>query len=118
MTSIRGSAKTAARALATVAVSPLLIWSRWSALMIGPDRAVQGTTQALALIPGLPGQYLRRAFLIQALASCHPSATVEFGTTFSKAGASLGENVYIGPMSHIGLALIEPERSSAPASTS
>jgi virginiamycin A acetyltransferase len=109
MPSIRRTAKTAVRALATLAVSPLLVWSRLSALMIGADRAVQGATQALALIPGLPGQYLRRAFLAQALASCHSSATVEFGTTFSKAGASLGENVYIGPMSHIGLALIEPD---------
>jgi acetyltransferase-like isoleucine patch superfamily enzyme len=97
-----------ARGLATLVVAPLLLWSRASARVIGPDRAVQGATQALALVPGLPGQYIRRAFLGRALASCHPSATVEFGTIFSKAGASIGEDAYIGPMSHIGLAQIEP----------
>jgi virginiamycin A acetyltransferase len=107
MPSIRETAKATARGLATLAVAPLLLWSRASARMIGPDRAVQGATQALALVPGLPGQYLRRAFLGRALASFHPSATVEFGTIFSKAGASIGEDAYIGPMSHIGLAQIE-----------
>jgi acetyltransferase-like isoleucine patch superfamily enzyme len=105
---IRETAKAMARGLATLAVAPLLIWSRASARMIGPDRAVQGATQALALVPGLSGQYLRRAFLCRALASCHSSVTVEFGTIFSKAGASIGEDAYIGPMSHIGLAQIEP----------
>jgi virginiamycin A acetyltransferase len=103
---IRETAKTTARVLAMLAVAPLLLCSLASARIIGPDRALHGATQWLALIPGLLGQYLRRAFLGRALASCHPSATVEFGTLFSKAGASIGEGAYIGPMSHIGLAEI------------
>jgi acetyltransferase-like isoleucine patch superfamily enzyme len=76
----------------------------WSAALIGRDRALQNATQGLALLPGLTGQYLRVAFLAHALEYCHPSVTVEFGTCFSKAGARLEENVYIGPMCQIGLA--------------
>lgn len=108
MPAIRDAAKSMARALALLAVVPVLLCFRVSERILGPDRALHGATQTLALVPGLLGQYLRRALLTRTLASCHPSATVEFGTIFSKAGASLGEGVYIGPMSHIGLAQIGP----------
>ena len=103
----KAALKWAARLAATVATTPALLSYRLGSRLLGPDRALQNTTQALALIPGLTGQYLRVAFLRRALADCHPTATVEFGTTFSKVGARLGENVYVGPMCHIGLAHIE-----------
>jgi acetyltransferase-like isoleucine patch superfamily enzyme len=61
------------------------------------------------MIPGLPGRYLRRAFLARVLVECHPTATIAFGTLFSKVGASIGANVYIGPRCHIGLAVIEKD---------
>jgi acetyltransferase-like isoleucine patch superfamily enzyme len=61
----------------------------------------------LALVPGIVGQYLRRAFLTWVLDYCHPSVTVEFGTIFSKAAARLEENVYIGPRCHLGWVFIE-----------
>jgi virginiamycin A acetyltransferase len=77
--------------------------SRW----FGPDRALEGSTQLLALIPGLSGQYLRRAFLTRVLTRCHWSATIEFGTILSKAGAEIDENVYVGPGCVLGLVHIE-----------
>jgi acetyltransferase-like isoleucine patch superfamily enzyme len=107
--------KAAARLTATVLVSPALISFWIGSRLIGRDRALQNTTQALALLPGLTGQYLRRAFLTHTLEHCHPTATIEFGTTFSKAGARLDENVYIGPMCHIGLAHIERDALLAAA---
>ena len=58
-------------------------------------------------MPGVLGQYLRRAFLARAIARCHPSATIEFGTIFSKAGAIIDENVYVGPRCHLGLVHLE-----------
>jgi acetyltransferase-like isoleucine patch superfamily enzyme len=58
-------------------------------------------------VPGIFGQYLRTAFLRCVLAHCAGSATVEFGTIFSQAGARLDDNVYIGPMCHIGLVHLE-----------
>jgi acetyltransferase-like isoleucine patch superfamily enzyme len=104
---MRETAKALARALATLAVLPALIsfWVR--ARLIGRNRALEGSTQALSLIPGLPGQYLRRAFLGRALDFCHPTSTVEFGTLFSQSGARLEEHAYVGPRCHLGLVHVE-----------
>lgn len=107
MPSMRQLAKALAQGVATAVVSPLLLGFWMNSRLVGRDRAVHGATQVLALVPGLTGQYLRRAFLCRALANCHATATIEFGTIFSKAGTILGENVYIGPMSHIGLVHFE-----------
>jgi virginiamycin A acetyltransferase len=98
--------KSAARATATVLAAPAILCFLATSRLIGRDRALQNATQGLSLVPGLVGQYIRRAFLTHALDQCHSSVTVEFGTLFSKAGARLEENVYIGPMCHIGLAHI------------
>ncbi|HYE85591.1 MAG TPA: DapH/DapD/GlmU-related protein, partial [Vicinamibacterales bacterium] len=76
-------------------------------MVMGPDRALEGSTQAWALMPGLAGQYLRRAFLSRTLRSCARSATIEFGTLFSSAAASIGERAYVGPRCHLGWAVIE-----------
>jgi virginiamycin A acetyltransferase len=104
---MRETLKALLRGLATIAVLPALVsfWIR--AAVMGPDRALESSSQALALIPGLIGQYLRRAFLMRVLAECHPDATIEFGVLFSQAGARIGEQVYIGPRCQIGLAHIE-----------
>jgi virginiamycin A acetyltransferase len=98
--------KSAARAVATVLAMPAILGFLASSRVLGRDRALQNASQGLALVPGLVGQYVRRAFLTHALDHCHSTVTVEFGTLFSKAGARLEENVYIGPMCHIGLAHI------------
>lgn len=93
--------------LATVAILPSLAsyWVR--AAVMGRDRALEGSTQALGLLPGLIGQYARRAFLTRVLAVCHPTVTVEFGTVFSSARARLDENVYVGPRCHLGFVHLE-----------
>ena len=89
--------------LATLCVAPLLLSFWVSAQLVGRDRAMFSASQAISLVPGLLGQYLRRAFYCRTLASCHPTVAIEFGSLFSQAGARLGENVYIGPMCHLGL---------------
>jgi acetyltransferase-like isoleucine patch superfamily enzyme len=99
--------KQAARAVATALVVPALASYFIRRSMFGADRAILGSTQALSIIPGLVGQYLRAAFLRRTLAYCSASVTVEFGTLFSEAGTRIEDNVYIGPMCHIGLAHIE-----------
>jgi acetyltransferase-like isoleucine patch superfamily enzyme len=101
--------KTAARLLASVLVLPWLVSFWLRAPLLGRDRALHGSSEFLSLIPGMLGQYLRRAFLARVLAGCHPTASIGFGTLFSKAGASIGANVYIGPRCHIGLAAIEDD---------
>ncbi len=111
---MRDAAKSIVRLLALIAVSPLLLsyWC-WS-LVLGQDRALEGSSQTLSLVPGLIGVYLRRAFLMRVLAHCDKTASVEFGTLFSQTGARLDENVYIGPRCHLGLVHIERDALLGP----
>lgn len=100
--------KAGANAIATLLVLPSLASYAVRAAVLGRDRALEGSTQALSLIPGLPGQYLRRAFLARVLeGGCAASATIEFGTIFSQAGARIDVNVYVGPRCHLGLVHLE-----------
>ena len=95
------------RLVAFVLILPALgsYWIR--AVLIGRDRALEGSSQMLSLIPGICGQYLRQAFLARTLSACHPTATVSFGTLFSQCGARLDERVYVGPRCSLGLVHIE-----------
>src|SRR5262249_56228677 len=63
--------------------------------------------QWLSMVPGLTGQYIRRAFLSRALAACSDTAVVEWGTTLARAGARLDAHAYVGPACRLGLVHIE-----------
>jgi acetyltransferase-like isoleucine patch superfamily enzyme len=104
---VRETAKAAARALAAMAVIPALASYRVRRSIVGGDRALEASSQMLGMLPGLAGEYLRRAFLARALARCATTVTVGFGTLFSQAGARLDEHVYIGPRCHLGLVHLE-----------
>lgn len=99
--------KGSARLAALVGVAPVLASYWLGAAARGRGPALEAHSQLLSLWPGLTGQYLRRAFLQQVLARCHPSAAVEFGTFFSQPGAVLDENVYVGPRCTLGLVHLE-----------
>ncbi len=101
--------KAAAHAAATVCVLPWLACYWLSAAAFGPNRALEGASQALACLPGMPGIYLRRAFLAKVLARCDATAEVHFGTLFSQAGAVIEANVYVGPRCQLGLVHLEPD---------
>src|SRR5262245_54620040 len=99
-----------ARAVATLIELPQLASYAMRAAVMGRDRALEGSSELLSLVPGLLGQYLRRAFLARVLAGgCAPSAVIGFGTIFSKAGARIDANVYIGPRCHLGLVHLEAD---------
>jgi len=100
---MREWAKAAARAVATIAILPQLASFKVRAALMGASRALVGSSQVLSLVPGLPGQYLRRAFLARVLrGGCASSAAIEFGTLFSQVDSRIDENVYIGPRCHLG----------------
>jgi len=107
--SLRESVKTAGRGVAHVLVAPLVASFAIRARLIDPDRALMASTQLLAIVPGLPGQYLRRAFLQHAIAYCDATAVIEWGTTVSRAGARFERNVYVGPCCHLGLVHLEQD---------
>ena len=104
---MRPALKTLAFWLATVAILPCLASYWLRAAVMGRDRALEGSTQALALVPGLIGRFARRAFLARVLPLCHPTVTVEFGTLFSSSRARLDANVYVGPRCHLGFVHLE-----------
>ena len=106
---MRDALKLFAHWVAVLIVSPSLISWHVRSMVMGPDRAIEGSTQFWAIVPGLIGQYLRRAFLCHTLSFCARSATIEFGTLFSSASASIGERAYIGPRCHLGWAVIEAD---------
>lgn len=103
----RTVAKRIAFGIATVLVLPSVVSFFLRAQLFGRDRALEGSTQLLSLVPGVLGQYLRRAFLARALRRCDSSATIEFGTIFSKADAVIEAGVYVGPRCHLGLVHLE-----------
>lgn len=107
--------KQAVFALSLLAVLPAWLSFRVRSVLFGADRAILGSTQMLSLIPGVTGVFLRRAFLWLALDACATSVTVEFGSTFSKTDARLGENVYIGPNCSLGSVVLERDVLLAPS---
>ena len=104
---MRETLKMLGRAAATVAVAPALLSFAIRGYALGRDRALEGSSQLLALVPGLIGAYLRRAFLSRVLAYCDQTSTVHFGTLLSQTGARLDANVYVGPHCHLGLVHLE-----------
>jgi virginiamycin A acetyltransferase len=62
--------------------------------------------QAVGLVPGLPGNWLRRAFYRLTLDHCAADCEIGFMTWFSSRHARIGPRVYIGPLGVIGDAVI------------
>jgi acetyltransferase-like isoleucine patch superfamily enzyme len=106
---VREGLKALARAGATLAITPSLVSYALRRFTLGRDRALEGSSQALGLVPGLIGDYMRRAFLAHVLDGCANSVTVQFGTLFSQAGARLDARVYVGPRCHLGLVHLEQD---------
>ena len=99
----REGVKAAVRGAAFVCVAPALASFAIRARVFSRDRAMQSSSEWLALVPGLIGQYLRRAFYSRVLAHCHHTVTIESGTIFCRAGARLDEHVYVGGGCRMGL---------------
>jgi len=92
-----------------VLMLPALLMYAFGCLLLGRDRALEGSSQMLAPLPGLTGMFLRRAFLGCVLKRCHRSADIGFGTLFSQSGTVIDENVYVGPRCHLGLVHLEKD---------
>lgn len=96
-----------ARGLSTLAVLPIRLSLALRALIIGRDRAFQASAEWLALVPGLAGQYLRRAFLDATTAGCGPDTVIGVGCLFSTTKVRIDENAYLGPHCNLGWAHVE-----------
>jgi len=92
----RGLAKRAILAVSLVVVSPIYLWYRLNLLFLDREGAIQGLSQFMALLPGIPGNFARRGFYYLALRRCSPDCTISFGTIFSTPECEIGSHVYIG----------------------
>nr|MCE9529638.1 acyltransferase [Planctomycetota bacterium] len=99
--------KAGARGVANLLIAPILVVHWLKVPILGKDRALEGSTEFLSMLPGVLGQYLRRAFLGWTIEYCDPLVVIGFGTILSKAGARIEANVYIGDHCHLGLVHVE-----------
>jgi virginiamycin A acetyltransferase len=60
----------------------------------------------MALAPGLPGMYVRRAFYRLTLDDCAADFFIGFGSVFTRRQVRVEHGVYIGPYSLIGAAML------------
>ena len=61
-------------------------------------------TNVFALLPGLPGMYVRRAFYHFTLDSCTLDCFIGFGALFTHRRVIVEENAYVGPYALVGSA--------------
>jgi virginiamycin A acetyltransferase len=101
--------KAAAGAAAIVCVLPAVGLCRAGGAIGGPQRAFAGWSQAMSLLPGLLGVYLRRAFYAMAAQQCGEDVCISFGTVFSHPTVSLARKVYLGVYCVIGDATLEDD---------
>lgn len=95
------------RFFSAITIIPFLLLYSVIRLLFPQQRAFADMTQLLALLPGLPGEYLRFAFFRWVLPRCGKNSCLCFGTIFSHPETEIGENVYVGPYCILGNITLE-----------
>jgi virginiamycin A acetyltransferase len=106
---IRGLAKRVMLAVSIALVSPIYLLYRVNLLFLDREAAIQGLSQFLALLPGMPGTFARRGFYCLTLRRCSPDCTISFGTIFSTPECEIGSHVYIGAYCVISDCIIDDD---------
>jgi virginiamycin A acetyltransferase len=106
---VKACAKSAADGLALLMMLPAFMCFRLGAWAMGAERAFPGWSQAISLIPGLAGTYMRRAFYRLVLPRCDPGCCLGFGTVFARPTAEVGRNVYVGAYCCLGTVTLEDD---------
>jgi virginiamycin A acetyltransferase len=71
------------------------------------NHVLQTYSQILSTIPGLSGQFVRRAFYSSVLTECHAESCIQWGTIFSTADVRIARGVYIGARCMVGRAILD-----------
>lgn len=90
--------KSFARGLSLAGVFPLAALTGFGRLSI----LFQMFAHVMALLPGLPGDYMRCAYYRLTLEGCARSVCISFGSFFARRSVVLGEGVYIGAYCVLG----------------
>lgn len=101
--------KLVADLLARLVVLPAVGLYWLGAAFVGKQGALRFWSEALALLPGVCGAYLRRAFYGYVLAECGPGCWIGFGVLMHSPNARIGKNVYIGPYCSLGEVQLEDD---------
>lgn len=92
--------------LSQLLILPLVILCKLEEIVFSKNAELifHTCTHIVAMLPGLPGAFLRRAFYSLTLDECSLHCHVGFGTIFSHRSTTVEKHVYIGSYSIIGSA--------------
>jgi virginiamycin A acetyltransferase len=100
---LKQAGKAAADAVALLVAAPFGAASYLERfLRPGAEGVFQACAHMLALAPGLPGMYVRRAFYRLALDDCHSDCFIGFGTVCTHREVVVERGVHIGVWALIG----------------
>ena len=103
---MRSMLKTLLNVLALLLAAPLAVPVRLTAALDRHDRIFQFGSQTVSLLPGLPGDLIRRGYYSIVLGSYLGSLTMNFGSIMAQRGTEVGASVYIGAFCNLGLCRI------------
>jgi acetyltransferase-like isoleucine patch superfamily enzyme len=106
---MRSVLKMIGNGIALLLVLPFFLLYRLETLLLGRHQVFPGWSQALSLIPGLTGVFLRRAFYNLVFPRLEKDVCISFGVIFSHATAALGKTVFIGPFCCLGDITLEDD---------
>lgn len=94
--------------ISQIIMLPLIIlsWIEKTFLPKQPELLFNICTNVVAILPGVPGVFLRRAFYTMSLEKCSPHCHIGFGTIISHRCAIIDKHAYIGSYALIGKAHI------------
>jgi virginiamycin A acetyltransferase len=90
--------KTTVQAVAAVATFPIGVLTDFGRI----GWLFRVFAQSFALIPGLPGDYLRVGYYVWTLRDCSVHSRVSFGSFFARSSAVVGKGVYVGTYCVLG----------------
>lgn len=90
--------KAVLQALSLLVMFPLALLSAFG--RVGP--LFQFFAHAVALVPALPGDYLRVAYYVMTLTRCPLHSRISFGSFFAQSSVTVGRGVYIGAYCVLG----------------
>jgi virginiamycin A acetyltransferase len=105
-TLLRKSIKNFFNGLSILLLSPLALSCYLEKRLSPGEEVFLFCAHLAAILPGLPGVYLRRALYYMTLDHCSLDSYIGFGVIFTHRGAQVETKAYIGPYSLIGCACL------------
>lgn len=100
--------KALSNATALVVASPAALMCWLEGRLSARSDAVFGFwANVMALMPGLPGMYVRRAFYRMTVQACSLGCHIGFGAFFTHRAVRVEDRVYIGPYALVGCAWLK-----------